>query len=239
MNKLAWLLTVTALSLLLSLLWFEPKTCQNDLLLSCFNQRAIDPNQDWSHYSFVALGHIRTGPKQQGPNRNLKRNFGRIFADEPAFVIALGDLYYSISEKSIANIKQWTSQNIPIPVFNAVGNHDTQTYSGHDSALYASAFGNPSFDFILGSELYIFLENGKTPILRRSAVWALTKAGHHPVVLPTERAIFDSSFTVTISPSSDATPTWTTSRRESRLSLKSRFGGVLEEGKTTISACAS
>ena len=102
MNKLAWLLTVTALSLLLSLLWFEPKTCQSDPLLSCFNHRAIDPNQDWSHYSFVALGHIRTGPKQQGPNRNLKRNLERIFADDPAFVIALGDLYYSISENSIA-----------------------------------------------------------------------------------------------------------------------------------------
>ncbi|MDC0362512.1 metallophosphoesterase [Halioglobus sp.] len=165
MKNLAWLLTAAALSLLLGLLWFEPTTCQSDPLLSCFNQRAIDPDQDWSHYSFVALGHIRTGPKQQGPNRNLQQNFERIFVEHPAFVITLGDLYYSISEKSIANIKRWTSQSIPVPVFNAVGNHDTQTASGHDSILYASAFGNPSFDFILGSELYIFLENGRTPIL--------------------------------------------------------------------------
>ena len=169
MNKrvllLVLVLAVTATSAVTVFFSAKRETCQSNPLFSCFNQRVIEPHQDWSHYSFVALGHIRTGRNKPGPNRNLQRNLYRVLAHDPAFVIALGDLYYSISDESIDNITRWVSANIPVPFFNAVGNHDTQTSAGHEPARYADTFGTPSFDFVLGSELYIFLENGSSPVL--------------------------------------------------------------------------
>jgi hypothetical protein len=165
MSKVLWLVGLFVIATAAWLLSREPAGCQQQVYRSCFNQLAVDPSGDWSHYSFVVLGHIRTGPKKTGPNSNLQENVQRLFVDNPAFVVALGDLYYSITDASVAAIRSWVSQNIPVPFFNAVGNHDTQTELGQDTQRYAGEFGNPGFNFILGSELFIFLENGATPVL--------------------------------------------------------------------------
>jgi hypothetical protein len=165
MSKVLLLVGLFGIATTAWLLLREPVDCQQHALRSCFNQLAVDPAGDWSHYSFVVLGHIRTGPKKTGPNPNLQENVQRLFVDDPAFVIALGDLYYKITDASVEAIRNWVSQNIPVPFFNAVGNHDTQTEAGQDPQRYAAEFGSPAFDFILGSELFIFLENGATPVL--------------------------------------------------------------------------
>jgi hypothetical protein len=176
MRKGLWLVGLVVITTALWRLIKEPETCQQIANQSCFNQRVIDPADDWSNYSFVVLGHLRSGPTGPVPNRNLQENVQRLFVDDPAFVFALGDLYYSITEARLAEIKLWVSQNIPVPFFNAVGNHDTLTepeslpdgsvtLAGQDTKRYAREFGDPNYDFTLGSEMFIFLENGSTPVL--------------------------------------------------------------------------
>lgn len=139
-----------------------PADCRAPVLESCFNRLALDPGADWRQYRFVALGHIRTAPNKPGPNPNLRQNVARLLADDPAFVVSLGDLYYQLRDDSVAAIRRWVSDNIPVPFFNAVGNHDTQSPTGQDPARYARAFGSPSFEFTLGSELFLFLDLGAT-----------------------------------------------------------------------------
>lgn len=142
-----------------------PADCRLTAHRSCFNQLALDPAGDWRDYSFVVLGHIRTSPKKTGPNPNLQTNVQRLFVDDPAFVVALGDLYYSLTEDSVAAIRHWVGEHIPVPFFNAVGNHDTQTATGQDPQRYAQTFGQPDDHFTLGSELFIFLDKGATPVM--------------------------------------------------------------------------
>ncbi|MFT4520741.1 MAG: hypothetical protein ACI9JM_003147 [Halioglobus sp.] len=176
MNKSLWVVAVATVAMLLWGLFKEPAGCQQIATQSCFNQLAIDPSGDWSNYSFVALSHIRAAPGAPAPNPSLRGNVQRLFVDEPAFVLSLGDLYYNITDARVEEIKSWTTQNVPVPFFNAIGNHDSQTGGdplpdgsitqvGHDVERYAREFGDPNYNFSLGSELFIFLEQGQTWVL--------------------------------------------------------------------------
>ncbi|CAA0078389.1 Uncharacterised protein [Halioglobus japonicus] len=153
---------------------------------SCFNQLAVNPQGNWSEYSFVVLGHIRSAPGIHEPNKTLRNNVERLFGDDPAFVIALGDLYYNLKEQGLIGIKTWVSENIPVPFYNAVGNHDTQvgndplpdgtrTSVSHDIGRYEQEFGDANYNFRLGSELFIFLDTGRVPIVSGEA-WETVKA---------------------------------------------------------------
>ena len=150
--------------------------CQEIPYKSCFNQLALNPNDEWSDYSFVVLGHLRSAPGVYVPNKMLRSNLERLFDDDPAFVIALGDLYYNLKEEGLIGLKAWITENIPVPFFNAVGNHDTQigadplpdgtrTKASHDIDRYVKEFGDSNYDFRLGSELFIFMDTGRVPII--------------------------------------------------------------------------
>tara|TARA_R110002049_G_scaffold70521_15_gene182153 strand:+ start:3735 stop:4787 length:1053 start_codon:yes stop_codon:yes gene_type:complete len=154
--------------------------CREIPYKSCFNQLAVNPDGDWSDYSFVVLGHIRSAPGIYEPNKTLRNNVERLFGDDPAFVIALGDLYYNLKEQGLLQVQAWVSENVPVPFYNAVGNHDTQigsdllpdgtrTPASHDIDRYEQEFGEANYDFRLGSELYIFLDTGRVPIVSGEA----------------------------------------------------------------------
>ncbi|MCB1688492.1 MAG: metallophosphoesterase [Halioglobus sp.] len=151
-------------------------TCQEIPYKSCFNQLAVNPEGDWSDYSFVVVGHLRSSPGIYEPNKVFRSNLERLFGDDPAFVIALGDLYYNLKEEGLTKLKAWVSEHIPVPFFNAVGNHDTQigddplpdgtrTPASHDIDRYEQEFGEANYHFRLGSELFIFLDTGRVPIV--------------------------------------------------------------------------
>ncbi len=178
-------------SLLLALfvLWSShgsADTCQEIPHQSCFNQLAVNPEDDWSDYSFVVVGHLRSRPGTYEPNQVMRSHVERLFGDDPAFVIALGDLYYNLKEEGLVAVKAWVSENIPAPFFNAVGNHDTQigadplpdgtkTPASHDVERYEREFGETNYHFRLGSELFIFLDTGRVPIVS-GAAWDRVKA---------------------------------------------------------------
>jgi hypothetical protein len=141
-------------------------------IVSPFNNLMLDTKESWDDYSFVVLGHPRAGRGQQSPNAVLQDSVQRLFHDEPRFVVSLGDLYFHIDNDSMGQFERWTIDNIPVPFFNAVGNHDTMTGglfredgsmipTGHDPASYVEAFGDLYYAFKLGSELYVFLDTGR------------------------------------------------------------------------------
>jgi hypothetical protein len=152
-------------------------TCQQVPYKSCFNQLGINPDGDWSEYNFVAFGHIRSAPGIHVPNQVLRTHVQRLSDEYPAFVISLGDLYYNVTEEGLAGIKVWVRDNIPAPFFNAAGNHDTlmggdllpdgtKTPTSHNPSRYIAEFGDPTYHFQLGSDLFLFIDTGRSPILR-------------------------------------------------------------------------
>lgn len=146
--------------------------CEHQPGTSCFNRLALNPADDWSDYSFVALGHIRSGPRERiSPNQLLRNNVQRLFTDDPRFVLSLGDLYAYINDRSLKEMSTWVNAYIPVPFFNAVGNHDIKASALGIGGLvligrrggvakYASKLGPLYFDFTVGSELFVFLHIG-------------------------------------------------------------------------------
>ncbi len=142
--------------------------CATDPLTSCFNHLSLNPTADWNEYTFVALGHVRAGLQGTSPNQVLRTNVQCMFFDDPRFVLSLGDLYVSIADRTVDESRNWMTRNIPVPFFNAVGNHDTmaprrtllaanRTHHRQGRALYQRSFGPLFFEFVLDSELFVFL----------------------------------------------------------------------------------
>lgn len=148
---------------------------------SSFNDLSLDVDANWNEYSFVVFGHIRGGYGRASPNSVLQAQVQRMWMDEPAFAMSLGDLYYNIENDTMPLIEQWVRDNVPVPFFNAVGNHDTMTGgilladgtkipSAHNSASYIQRFGPLYFDFTLGSELFVVMDTARGYRLTRDQV---------------------------------------------------------------------
>lgn len=156
---------------------FAKPPCQQIPTTSCFNNLSIDTTANWSQYTFIMFGHVRSGPGNFVPNKVMRDNIARFYVDEPKFAISLGDLFYNLKDEGIETFSRWTADNVPIPFFNAIGNHDsligadplpdgTRTKPGNDLKKYIREFGDPNYDFRLGSELFIFIDNGRSPVLK-------------------------------------------------------------------------
>lgn len=136
---------------------------------STFNGLELDPGGPWSEYTFAVIGHIRGGREGPQPAPTLQDHVGRVTAIEPRFVVCLGDLFHRADPEMMAGFRAWTEASVPVPFFNAVGNHDIQvggapladgtvTPRSYDHAPYVREFGPTWFEFTLGSELFVFLD---------------------------------------------------------------------------------
>ncbi|QDU65349.1 metallophosphoesterase family protein [Engelhardtia mirabilis] len=142
--------------------WPEPP-------VSTFNGRALPQDEVWDDYSFAIVGHLRAGPDDPSPNQRMRDHTDRLLATDPSLVVSLGDMYYSISEQRLADFRAWVQDELPVPFFNAVGNHDIQIGGDrladgslasriYDVQAYCAEFGATYYEFRLGSALFVFLD---------------------------------------------------------------------------------
>lgn len=134
---------------------------EREPLRSTFNGLELDAQEPWTEYSFTVLGHPRGAKDRPSPNAVLREHVGRLTANGARFVVALGDLYFAATEPRIQEFRDWVETSIDVPFFNAVGGHDIGIFEGDPGPgrpNYEQAFGPFWFDFVLGSELFVFLD---------------------------------------------------------------------------------
>jgi len=120
--------------------------------VSTFNQKEVKIDSS-GNYSFIISGHFYgDGTNKSGyPANTLLANLDWINESDACMLISLGDLFMDIKNDAP---KYETSlfQELEIPLFNAVGNHDLT------DNFYQINYGTTFFKFQLGKDLHIILD---------------------------------------------------------------------------------
>jgi len=109
------------------------------------------------NYSILIAGHLYGAPQNVNsvfPSSSLLGCLEEINNLDCAFFISAGDVFRSSDERIVLNYMKSFSNRLNFPIFNAVGNHDVG-----NRKLYTKYFGETYYDFIYGSELYVFLDS--------------------------------------------------------------------------------
>ena len=104
---------------------------------------------------FILAGHIygRPGDDQFHPSPSLLKNIALLKAQNPDFVVFLGDLVWKPSEENFDLLNLLVMDQFTVPVFNAVGNHDVTKRE-----LYQTRYGNTVYAFRYKDHLFLVLD---------------------------------------------------------------------------------
>ena len=139
---------------------------------SLINHKTLIAPDSLECYSFIVAGHLYgSGAYQRSmfPSSSILANIELINTLKPKFFVTLGDIINSTYLRNIINFKKSFAYKLEMPIFNAVGNHDIErgpVGKGYPKIeLYEHNFGKMYYHFLLGRELFIFLntelEKGK------------------------------------------------------------------------------
>ncbi len=132
---------------------------------SSFNGRTLAARSG-PPFSFLVCGHVygRPGIGRPRPATTMVEHVDRMRAANADFLMLLGDCFFAWSEEEIERLTAFLSAELPIPVFNAPGNHDLP-----DRADYERRFGPTWFAFDQGGCRMIVLDTEIDP-------WSLSGA---------------------------------------------------------------
>ena len=128
----------------------------DDPLPASLNSRSLEDTDN--PLKFIVAGHIygKPGDDEFHPALTLLTNIALLNEFDTDFMIFLGDMVWNPSEKTFNDLEMFIIDQINIPVFNAVGNHDVTKrdwyQSRYGSTVYAFKFKNQLF-FILDTTL--------------------------------------------------------------------------------------
>ncbi|MFC1991169.1 metallophosphoesterase family protein [Chloroflexota bacterium] len=152
-NKGKLLLTAGVFSLL-SLVVSSPVSGA-DYITSPLNGKVLEPSTAPQEYSFFIAGHIYGAPESPSvfPAASFLANIDMINNSGASFLVLTGDIFQKAKPPYIGNLQRSVIADVEIPIFNAVGNHDT-----FNRQLYQTSFGQTYYEFRYGSALYIILD---------------------------------------------------------------------------------
>jgi hypothetical protein len=122
---------------------------------SSINNKFIEPHK--ANYSILIAGHLYGAPENVQSVYPLSSILGmlhEINSIDCSFFVSLGDNSRTARDIHIVNYKKSFADKLNFPIFNAVGNHDFV-----NRQKYVENFGETYYDFVYGSELYIFLDS--------------------------------------------------------------------------------
>ncbi len=108
-------------------------------------------------YSILIAGHLYGAPNNSRsvfPSASILAMLYEINSMDCSFFVSLGDNFRTADDIQIINYKKSFANQLNFPIFNAVGNHDVK-----DRKKYVNTFGKTYYEFVYGSELYIFLDS--------------------------------------------------------------------------------
>lgn len=120
--------------------------------VSPFNQREISCSDSLPLRFFVS-GHFHGSSSNTTglPAKTLLYNLDRINAEQPCFMVSLGDLFLDV-KKDIPVYKDTLFRRMNFPLFNVVGNHDVS------GTIYNDHFGPTWFAIRYSGSLFLFLD---------------------------------------------------------------------------------
>jgi len=145
----------------------------------------LKANASATKFTFVVAGDNRPAHASDPLTQPLLDLIGRVAASRPAFVVWNGDTVYG--KKDVGTAAQYRQfltamRKLPVPVFNAPGNHEmvVQTnipcgsaaslwnaelpdYSGSMAAQYAKSMGAPYGMFRYGNAAFVVLNTDDVP----------------------------------------------------------------------------
>ena len=121
--------------------------------ISTFNDYSIR-TESGNEYSFLVGGHLYGSQKQSYyPANTLTSNIAEINGSSASFFVGLGDVIRETDTNQIAFFRELLTNNLSMPFYNAVGNHDVQ-----NRKLYSEFFGETYFYFEHKNDLFVFLD---------------------------------------------------------------------------------
>jgi len=105
----------------------------------------------------LIAGHLYGAPENGRsvfPSASILGMLYEINSMDCSFFVSLGDNFRRANDIQMINYKKSFANQLNFPIVNAVGNHDIT-----DRKKYVNNFGNTYYDFVYGSELYIFLDS--------------------------------------------------------------------------------
>jgi len=105
--------------------------------------------------TFLVAGHIygKPGDDEFHPALTLLSNIASLKEMDPDFVAFLGDTVWRPSEENFNYLEMLIIDQMNIPVFNAVGNHDVTNRD-----LYQDRYGSTVYAFKFKKQLFIILD---------------------------------------------------------------------------------
>lgn len=140
-------------ALLILVLLFLYSCRGNKIEYSPFNQKKPVIESD-VEYSFLVGGHLY-GKQNTSyyPANTLTVSISDINKSDASFFVGLGDIVRQPDTIHLSFFKSLFTDNLRMPFYNAVGNHDVK-----DRKYYESVFGKTYFYFIQKNDLFIFLD---------------------------------------------------------------------------------
>lgn len=119
---------------------------------SPFTDAEVRPPDSTGHYRLVISGHFHgsSGNRSGYPAATLLANLDTIAALAPNVLLSTGDLFLD-AEADLPRYRKALFQRLPVPLFNAPGNHDA-------SKAYVQAFGQALQVITLGSDHIVLLD---------------------------------------------------------------------------------
>ena len=107
-----------------------------------------------SDFRFAVIGDIQTGPEIFERLLEIARE------KSPAFLVLLGDVVCSANPVEHKLFwREMHEANLPFPVLFVPGNHDAGRAVRFSLPDFETAYGRAQFDFTIGENLFVFLNN--------------------------------------------------------------------------------
>jgi hypothetical protein len=119
---------------------------------SPFTGAVVRPPDSTGHYRLVISGHFHgsSGGRSGYPAATLLANLDTLVALAPNVLLSTGDLFLD-AEADLPRYRKALFQRLPVPLFNAPGNHDA-------GKAYVQAFGQALQVITLGSDHIVLLD---------------------------------------------------------------------------------
>lgn len=132
-----------------------PFVVRAENITSPLNGKVLNLSETPKDYSFLISGHVYGAHSPSVyPAASFLGSINKFNDMDAQFFVMLGDIIQNFNEVEISTFEYTISNNLDLPIFNAVGNHDVSNRS-----LYEEHFGRTYFTFKHGSELYIILDS--------------------------------------------------------------------------------
>lgn len=130
------------------------------------------PDKDSKQFTFVQITDIHLDALEEH-RIFFEKALSEINKINPAFIIVTGDLVFAAESATISQAKEWYNiysdsiENLDVPVFNMVGNHDVagicykkdiSSEPGYNKEMYQDYFGPTYYSFDWGSYHCIVLD---------------------------------------------------------------------------------